>query len=120
MSITKEQILDAVSKMTVLEVVDLVKMMEKKFNISNNINTDKKDSNKVVEEKNEFNVILDNIGPNKISIIKIIRGVTGLGLKESKDLVESYPVLIKEGINKDESISLKKTLEESGASVSIK
>ncbi|MFI4846925.1 MAG: 50S ribosomal protein L7/L12 [Candidatus Makana argininalis] len=120
MSITKEQILDSISKMTVIEVVDLVKMMEKKFNISANLDINKTNSNKIKEEeKNEFNVILDQIGPNKISVIKIIRSVTGLGLKESKDLVESFPVIIKEGINKEESISLKNTLEKSGASVSI-
>ncbi|MFI4853178.1 MAG: 50S ribosomal protein L7/L12 [Candidatus Makana argininalis] len=119
MSITKEQILDSISKMTVIEVVDLVKMMEKKFNISTNLNIDKTNSKKKEEEKIEFNVILNKIGPNKISVIKIIRSVTGLGLKESKDLVESSPVIIKEGINKEESISLKKSLEESGASVSI-
>ncbi|MGK2896846.1 MAG: 50S ribosomal protein L7/L12 [Candidatus Makana argininalis] len=119
MSIKKEQILDAISKMTVIEIVDLVKMMEKKFNISANLDIDKKNSNKIEEVKSEFNVILDKIGPNKISVIKIVRSVTGLGLKESKDLVESSPVIIKEGINKEESISLKKTLEQSGASVSI-
>ncbi|MFI4819154.1 MAG: 50S ribosomal protein L7/L12 [Enterobacterales bacterium] len=119
MSINKKQILDAISKMSIIEVMDLVKMMEKKFNISSNLDINKKNSNKIKEEKTEFNVILNKIGSNKISIIKIVRSITGLGLKESKDLVESPKAIIKEKISKDEAISIKKNLEDSGASVTI-
>lgn len=120
MSITKEQILDAVSSMSVMDIVELTSMMEKKFGVSStsNIMTEKKDV--IVEEKTEFNVILNSIGKNKISVIKAVRSIISLGLKEAKDLVESAPVLLKEGISKDEANKLKKSLEEVGATVEIK
>nr|BET44420.1 MAG: 50S ribosomal protein L7/L12 [Candidatus Aschnera chinzeii] len=122
MSITKEEIIDAISEMSVMDISNLINMMEKKFGVSiaslqtNNIS--QKNSEKV-EEKTEFNVLLSAIGNNKIAVIKAIRTATGLGLKEAKDLVESTPILIKEGINKESSDNLKKILEEAGATVEI-
>ncbi|WMY96019.1 MAG: 50S ribosomal protein L7/L12 [Arsenophonus sp.] len=122
MSLTKEQILDAVSKMSVTDVMELIKMMEEKFGVSS---TDTSlvtsgSITEVVEEKTEFDVILSAIGSNKVSVIKAVRSATGLGLKEAKDMVESAPVTIKEGISKEASETLKKSLEEVGAVVEIK
>ncbi|HXK00549.1 MAG TPA: 50S ribosomal protein L7/L12 [Buchnera sp. (in: enterobacteria)] len=123
MSINKEQILEAIAEMSVKNVVELVSAMEKKFGVSAtaiNSNTTIGQNIESTEEKTEFNVFLKNIGSNKISVIKAVRSATGLGLKEAKDLVESAPILIKENINKEESESLKKTLENAGAEVEIK
>ncbi|WP_343192637.1 50S ribosomal protein L7/L12 [Buchnera aphidicola (Taiwanaphis decaspermi)] len=123
MSISKEQILESISKMSVMEIVDLVSDMEKKFKVSytdllnNNGNSSQK---KNEESKTEFDVFLKNIGNNKIAVIKAVRSSTSLGLKEAKDLVESAPVNIKERINKQEAESFKKLLESSGAEVEIK
>ncbi|VFP81323.1 50S ribosomal protein L7/L12 [Buchnera aphidicola] len=121
MSITKEEILDTISNMSVKEIMQLISAIEKKFDISSNIPLDvKQDSLKSKkEEKVLFNVKLVSIGSNKVSIIKIIRSTTGLGLKESKDLVESAPTLIKENITKENAESLKKTLTDSGATAEI-
>lgn len=121
MSITKEQILDAVAEMSIMDVVDLVSMMEKKFGVSATPPvTVSSDPIEIVDEKTEFDVVLTAIGNNKVSVIKVVRSATGLGLKEAKDLVESAPITLKEGVNKDEADALKKTLEEVGASVKIK
>lgn len=126
MSLTKEQILDAVSEMSVMDIVQLTTMMEKKFGVDLSALTtaspDALISSKedVVEEKVIFNVFLSAIGNNKIPVIKAVRSVTGLGLKEAKELVESAPVLLKESVNQDDAESLKKTLETVGASVEIK
>ncbi|VFP79039.1 50S ribosomal protein L7/L12 [Buchnera aphidicola] len=121
MSITKEEILDTISNMSVKEIMQLISAIEKKFDISSNIPLNiKQDSSKnKKEEKVLFNVKLISIGSNKVSIIKIIRSTTGLGLKESKDLVESAPTLIKENITKENAESLKKTLIDSGATAEI-
>ncbi|WMY96652.1 MAG: 50S ribosomal protein L7/L12 [Arsenophonus sp.] len=122
MFVTKEQILDAVSKMSVTDVMELIKMMEEKFGVSSE-NTSLVASSsitEVVEEKTEFDVILSSIGTNKVSVIKAVRSITGLGLKEAKDMVESAPVTIKEGISKEASETLRKSLEEVGAVVEIK
>lgn len=121
MTITKEQIIDTISKMSVMNVVELISEMEKKFNVSANlaINTVSKKETEKKEEKIEFNVFLKKIGGNKISVIKAVRSATGLGLKEAKDLVESAPIIIKEKINKQDAESLKKTLETAGAEIEI-
>jgi large subunit ribosomal protein L7/L12 len=121
MSITKEQILDTVAEMSVMDVVELISMMEEKFGVSAAAAVAvAAGPAAVVEEQTEFDVILSAIGANKVAVIKAVRSATGLGLKEAKDLVESAPAVLKEGINKDDSEALKKSLEEAGASVEIK
>ncbi|WWO99227.1 MAG: 50S ribosomal protein L7/L12 [Candidatus Dasytiphilus stammeri] len=122
MCITKEKIIEAVASMSVMEITELVSAMEEKFGVSatvNNINTTIP-SNQEIEEKTEFDVILSAIGSNKIAVIKAVRSITGLGLKEAKDLVESAPTVIKEGISKGDADGLKKSLEDVGASVELK
>lgn len=121
MSITPEKILETVSKMSVMEIMDLIKSMEKKFNVSSiiPINNNTPETKKI-EEKSEFNIHIKSIGKNKVSVIRAVRSVTSLGLKEAKDLVESAPVLLKEKVNKEEAESLKKTLETAGAEIEIK
>lgn len=122
MSITKEQILDAVAEMSVMDVVELITMMEEKFGVSAAaaVAAAPGAAAEAAEEKTEFDVILAAAGANKVASIKAVRSATGLGLKEAKDLVESAPAVIKEGISKDEAEALKKSLEEAGASVEIK
>lgn len=121
MSITKQQILDAISEMSIMDISELVNMMEKKFGVfATQAPNSQKNLEKTPEEKTEFNVILNSIGTNKIPVIKAIRSITSLGLKEAKDMVESAPVTIKESINKEESEKIKKLLEDVGASVEIK
>lgn len=121
MFITKEQILDAVAEMSVMDVVELVSMMEKKFSVSATAAVAVvADPIEAVEEKTEFDVVLSAIGGNKVATIKAVRGITGLGLKEAKDLVESVPTSLKEGVSKDDADALKKALEEVGAFVEVK
>ncbi|CDL80048.1 50S ribosomal protein L7/L12 [Xenorhabdus cabanillasii] len=121
MSITKEQILDAVAEMSVMDVVEIISMMEEKFGVSAAAAVAVVGAAaEVVEEKTEFDVILTGAGANKVAVIKAVRGATGLGLKEAKDLVESAPAALKEGISKEDAEALKKSLEEAGASVEIK
>ncbi|TCV91499.1 50S ribosomal protein L7/L12 [Biostraticola tofi] len=121
MSITKEQILDAVAEMSVMDVVELISLMEEKFGVSAaSAVAVAAGPAEAAEEKTEFDVVLTAIGGNKVSVIKAVRGATGLGLKEAKDLVESAPATMKEGVSKDDAESLKKALEEAGASVEIK
>lgn len=122
MSITKEQILESVAGMTVMDVVELVSMMEEKFGVSAAaaVAVSAAGPAEVAEEKTEFDVVLAAIGGNKIAVIKAVRGATGLGLKEAKDLVESAPVAVKEAASKDDAGALKKALEEAGASVELK
>ncbi|SNC58772.1 50S ribosomal protein L7/L12 [Sodalis endosymbiont of Henestaris halophilus] len=122
MFITKEQILNAVAEMSIMDVVELISMMEKKFGVSAAAAVTVTAGNQVeaVEEKTEFNVVLSSIGANKIAVIKAVRAATGLGLKEAKDLVESAPVTLKEGMSKDDADVLKKVLEEAGASIEVK
>ncbi|PLK57796.1 50S ribosomal protein L7/L12 [Candidatus Palibaumannia cicadellinicola] len=121
MSLTKEQILDAVAKMSILDITELISMMEEKFGVSS-ISTVAVTSSptEVVEEQTEFEVILTAIGSNKVSVIKAVRSALGLGLKEAKDLVESSPITLKENVSKDDAETLKKTLEDAGASVQVK
>lgn len=125
MSLTKEEILNAISEMSVMDIVQLVSMMEKKFGVSANSFVSSSESKEESLEsvqvvQTEFNVILSAIGSNKIPVIKAVRSITGLGLKEAKELVESAPVTLKEALNRDDAESLKKTLETVGASVEIK
>ena len=122
---TKEEIMKAIEKMNVLELSELVKDLEEKFGVSAaapvavGSQVAAGDSAKE-EEKTEFNVILSSFGEKKIQVIKVIREITGLGLKEAKDLVEGAPKVVKEGVNKQTSEDLKKKLEEVGATVEIK
>ena len=121
MSITKDQILEAVAAMSVMDVVELVSAMEEKFGVSAAAAVAvAAGPAEAAEEKTEFDVILKGIGANKVAVIKAVRAATGLGLKEAKDLVESAPAALKEGISKDDAESLKKALEEAGAEVEVK
>ncbi|CUR53812.1 50S ribosomal protein L7/L12 [Serratia symbiotica] len=120
MSITKDQILEAVSSMSVMDIMELVSDMEKKFGVSSSAITTISNPVEVKEEKTEFDVILSAIGNNKVTVIKAVRTITGLGLKEAKDLVESAPAVLKAGISKNDAEVLKKSLEEAGASVQVK
>ena len=121
MSVTKEQFLDAIAAMSVMEVVELVSAMEEKFGVSAAAAVAvAAGPAAAVEEQTEFTVVLAAAGANKVSVIKAVRGATGLGLKEAKDLVEAAPAPIKEGISKDEAAALKKELEEAGATVEVK
>lgn len=122
----KKDIIESISKMTVLELSELSKEIEKKFNISNkdfsfssNVEQKKEKTSNDLEKKTEFNVILKEIGSNKINVIKTVRSITGLGLKEAKNLVDSCPKTIKESIIKSEAENIKKIMEKSGAKVEI-
>ena len=125
-NITKDQVIEFIANMSVLEMSEMVKEMEEKFGVSAATATmaapaaTSGDTAAPSEEKSEFNVILTSIGDKKINVIKEVRGITGLGLKEAKDAVESAPKAIKEGVSKEEAEELKKKLEEAGASVEIK
>lgn len=124
MAVTKEEILNAISNMTVMDVVELIEQMEEKFNVSAAAAAvavaAPAAAAVAAEEKTEFDVVMSSFGANKVGVIKVVREITGLGLKEAKDLVEGAPSTIKEGVSKDESADLKKKLEEAGASVDIK
>ena len=123
MAITKEDILEAVGSLTVMELNDLVKAFEEKFGVSAAAVAAAPAAGgaaAAAEEKTEFDVVLAEAGANKVAVIKAVRGATGLGLKEAKDLVESAPANLKEGISKEEAEALKKELEEAGAKVEIK
>jgi len=123
MAISKEEILDAISNMTVMDVVDLIKAMEEKFGVSAAAAVAAAPAAVAaapVEEQTEFTVTLTGFGEKKVNVIKSIRGITGLGLKEAKDLVEGVPSIVKESISKDEAAKIKKELEESGATVEVK
>ncbi|CAH8209298.1 50S ribosomal protein L7/L12 [Vibrio aestuarianus] len=121
MSITNEQILDAVAEMSVMQVVELIEAMEEKFGVSAAAAVVSGGAAAAaVEEQTEFDVILTAAGANKVAVIKAVRGATGLGLKEAKGLVDSAPAALKEGVDKAEADALKAQLEEAGASVEIK
>ncbi|MBM4222958.1 MAG: 50S ribosomal protein L7/L12 [Gammaproteobacteria bacterium] len=123
MSISKEQILDTISAMSVMDVVELIKMMEEKFNVTAAapvaVAQVAAAAAPVAEEKTEFTVRLKSFGDNKVNVIKVIRAITGLGLKEAKELVEGAPSVVKEGVSKADADNFKKQLEESGAVVEI-
>jgi len=123
--ITKEQVVEFIEKMSVLELSELVKELEDKFGVSAAAPVavaagPAAAEAAAVEEKDEFDVVLTGAGEKKINVIKVVRAVTGLGLKEAKDLVDGAPQTVKEGVAKAEAEELKKQLEEAGASVELK
>lgn len=127
MALSKEEILDAIANMTVLEVVDLIQAMEEKFGVSAAapvamaaMPAGDAGAAAAVEEQTEFNVVMTSFGANKVGVIKVVRALTGLGLKEAKDLVEGVPSSVKEGVSKAEAADVKKQLEEAGATVEVK
>lgn len=123
MAISQEDILEAVSNMTVMEIVDLISAMEEKFGVSAAavaIAAPAAAAAAPVEEQTEFDVIMTGFGENKVSVIKTVRTITGLGLKEAKDAVEGVPTTLKEGVSKAEAEDIKKQLLEAGATVEIK
>lgn len=123
MAVTKEDILESISNMSVIDVVELIEAMEEKFGVSAAVATvavAPTGAAEVAEEQTEFDVHMTSFGANKVSVIKVVRAITSLGLKEAKDLVEGVPVNVKEGVAKDEAEDLKSQLEEAGAAVEIK
>jgi len=124
MALAKEDILNAIAEMSVMDVVELIKMMEDKFGVTAAaavaVAAGPAAAAAPVEEKTEFDVIMTSFGENKVNVIKVIREITGLGLKEAKDLVEGVPSHVKDGIPKADAEAIKKKLEEAGAKVDIK
>ena len=125
MAVSKEEILETISNMTVMEVVDLISAMEEKFGVTAAAAVAAMPSAAAaeaapVEEKTEFDVVMTSFGEQKVNVIKVVRALTGLGLKEAKDLVEGVPSTVKEGIPKSEAEEVKNKLEEAGAKVEIK
>lgn len=124
MAITKEDVLEFISNLSVLELSELVKEFEEKFGVSAApvmvAGAVGGGAAAEVEEKTEFNVVLVDSGDKKINVIKVVRGLTGLGLKEAKDAVEQTPSVLKEGVSKEEAEAAKKELEEAGAKVELK
>ena len=116
MALTNEEILEAIASKTVLEISELIKMMEEKFGVS----AAAAGAAAADEEKTEFDVVLESAGSNKIAVIKVVREMTGLGLKEAKDLVEGAPKAVKEGLPKADAEAAAKKLEEAGAKVALK
>ena len=125
-TLTKEQIIDAIGGMTVLELSDLIKMVETKFDVKAAAPVAVAAAPAAgagaapAEEQTQFDVILKSCGEKKINVIKVVRTITGLGLKEAKDLVEGAPKPVKEAVSKDEAEKMKKELEENGAQVELK
>jgi large subunit ribosomal protein L7/L12 len=126
MAVSKEEILTAIGNMSLIDVTDLVKMMEEKFGVSAAAPVAVAAAGggaaaaAPAEEKTEFTVALKAAGEKKVEVIKAVRAITGLGLKEAKDLVESAPATVKEGVNKDDAAKFKKELEAAGATVEVK
>ena len=125
MALSKEDVLEAIAEMSVMDVVGLVEAMEEKFGVSAAAAVAAAPAAggseaAAVEEKDDFDIVLTGIGEKKVNVIKAVRGITGLGLKEAKDMVESAPVAIKEGVDKAEAESVKTQLEEAGAQVDVK
>lgn len=125
MSLNKNEILEAVANMTVLDLSELIKAMEEKFGVSAaaaavSIAAPAGSNAAAVEEQTEFNVMLLEAGANKVSVIKAVRELTGLGLKEAKDLVDGAPKAVKEGVSKSDAESIKKKLDDAGAKSEIK
>jgi large subunit ribosomal protein L7/L12 len=126
MAVSKEDILETLSNMTVMEVVDLIEAMEEKFGVTAAAPVAAVAAPAAgaeaaaAEEKSEFDVSLTSFGSNKVPVIKVVREITGLGLKEAKDLVESAPANVKEGVSKEEAEEFKSKLEEAGATVEVK
>ncbi|HSR73682.1 MAG TPA: 50S ribosomal protein L7/L12 [Sulfurovum sp.] len=123
MATTKEDVLEFISNMSVLELSELVKEFEEKFGVSAQATVvagGPAVAAEAAEEQTEFNVVLTSSGDKKINVIKVVRAVTGLGLKEAKDAVENTPTVLKEGASKEEAEDIKKQLEEAGASCELK
>ncbi len=124
MALTKEDILNAIAEMPVMDLVELIAAAEEKFGVDASatvaVAAGPAVAAEAAEEKTEFDVILKAAGANKVAAIKAVRGATGLGLKEAKDLVESAPVAVKEGISKEDAEALAKELTEAGAEVEVK
>jgi len=125
MALSNEDLLKELSAKPIMEVVELVKMLEDEWGVSAAAPVavaagPAADAGAVAEEQTEFDVVLTSFGENKVSVIKAVRTITGLGLKEAKDTVESAPAAVKEGVSKDEAEEIKKQLEEAGASVELK
>ena len=123
MALSKDDILNAVAGLTVLELVELISAFEEKFGVSAAavaVAAGPGAAAAVVEEQTEFNVVLTGAGTNKVGVIKAVREVTGLGLKEAKDLVESAPAVVKEGVSKADADVLKKKLEDAGGTAELK
>ena len=126
MAVSKDDILETISNMSVMEVVDLISAMEEKFGVSAAAAVAAAPAaggdagGDAAAAKDEFDVVLAGFGDNKVAVIKAVRGVTGLGLKEAKEAVEGAPTTVKEGANKDEAEDIKKQLEEAGATVELK
>jgi large subunit ribosomal protein L7/L12 len=127
MAVSKEEILNAIANMSLIDITDLVKMMEEKFNVSAAAPVAVAAgpaaggaAAPAAEEKTEFTVVLKATGEKKVEVIKAVRAITGLGLKEAKDLVESAPATVKEAVSKDDAAKFKKEIEAAGATVEIK
>ena len=127
MAVSKEDILNAIAQMSLIDITDLVKMMEEKFGVSAAAPVAMAAAPAgggaaapAAEEKTEFTVVLKAAGEKKVEVIKAVRAITGLGLKEAKDLVESAPATVKEGVSKDDTAKFKKELEAAGATVEVK
>lgn len=124
MSANKEEILEAVANMSVMDLVDLISAMEEKFGVSAAAVAAPvaaaSGEAPQAEEKTSFDIAMSSFGDNKVAVIKVVRTITGLGLKEAKDMVESAPVTVKEGVAKEQAEEFKKQLEEAGASVELK
>ncbi len=124
MAVSKDDILETIASMSVMEVVELVEAMEEKFGVSAAAAAvavaAPADAGAAAAEQTEFDVVMTSFGSNKVSVIKAVRAITGLGLKEAKELVESAPKAVKEAASKDEAEEVKKTLEEAGASIELK
>ena len=124
MAATKEEVLEAISEMSVMDVVELVEMMEEKFGVSAAAPVAMAAGGggeaAAEEEQTEFDVVLASFGDNKVGAIKAVRAITGLGLKEAKEMVESAPATLKEGVEKAEAEEMKTKLEEAGAKVELK
>ncbi len=126
MAVSKEDILETISNMTVMEIVDLISEMEEKFGVSAAAAVAAVPmaggdaGGEAAAEKDEFDVVLASVGDNKVAVIKAVRAITGQGLKDAKDTVESAPATIKEAVSKDEAEEVKKQLEEAGATVELK
>ncbi len=126
MAVSKEELLETIGNMSVLELSELIKDMEEKFGVSAQAVAAAApaaaggEAAEAAEEKDEFDVMLSSFGENKVGVIKAVRAITGLGLKEAKELVESAPTAVKEGASKDDAESIKSQLEEAGASVELK
>ncbi len=125
MSLSNEELLEAIASKTVMEIVDLIKAMEDKFGVTAAapmamMAAPAGEAAPVAEEQTEFDVIMTSFGANKVNVIKVVRTITGLGLKEAKDLVEGVPSTVKEAAPKAEAETIKKQLEEAGATANIK